>query len=102
MQYRKKAYVATLNSDCKNAFTASVAYFVDSPYLDFVTLAKIKNAGYSQSNGVGTEITPGNPANQENYTIRCFDVDNAWVVDAAFVVVKDGTMTMTSAKIPSK
>ncbi len=33
MQYRKRGYVATLNSDCKNAYTASIAYFVDNPQL---------------------------------------------------------------------
>jgi type IV pilus assembly protein PilA len=31
IQYRKRGYVATLNSDAKNSYTASVAYVVDNP-----------------------------------------------------------------------
>ncbi len=29
--YRKRGYVATLNSDAKNAYTAAAAYFTDNP-----------------------------------------------------------------------
>ena len=39
IQYRKRGYVSTLNSDCKNAYTASVAYTVDNPDVTEIKLA---------------------------------------------------------------
>jgi prepilin-type N-terminal cleavage/methylation domain-containing protein len=48
IQYRKRGYVSTLNSDCKNAYTASVAYTVDNPDVTSITLAALTDSGYSQ------------------------------------------------------
>ncbi|MFZ3071669.1 MAG: prepilin-type N-terminal cleavage/methylation domain-containing protein [Thermodesulfobacteriota bacterium] len=55
--YRKRGYAATLNSDAKNMFTASQAYFVDSPgaTVDCSSVGdgtKLGSGGYSQTVGV--------------------------------------------------
>ena len=52
MSYRKRGYVATLNSDAKNAYTASAAMIVDDPNLAAMTVAGLEAAGYTQSAGV--------------------------------------------------
>jgi type IV pilus assembly protein PilA len=96
MQYRKRGYIATLNSDCKNAYTASVAYFVDSPYLTAVSVDQLTNAGYAQTNGVGVAITPDD---QENYTISCYDNNSAWNVLPANVNVNAGIMILEPSKL---
>ena len=49
--YRKRGYVATLNSDAKNVFTAAQAYLVDYPDAT-VTLANAQGAGYTASASV--------------------------------------------------
>ena len=49
--YRKRGYVATVNSDAKNVFTASQAYLVDYPDAT-VTLANAQGAGYTASASV--------------------------------------------------
>jgi len=98
MQYRKRGYVATLNSDCKNAYTASIAYFVDNPQLLAITTAQLANAGYSQTTGVVTSV---DPTNQENYIITCESLNNAWAVPPAIVTVAEGEMTLTLSRIPT-
>lgn len=51
-QYRKRGYVATLNADVKNAYTAAQAYFIDNPASNAVTCANMKTSGYTPSAGV--------------------------------------------------
>jgi type IV pilus assembly protein PilA len=48
-EYRKRGYRAELNSDLKNAFTASQAYFSDYPAATVDALAKISGYGYRNS-----------------------------------------------------
>ncbi len=43
IQYQKRGYIATLNNDCKNAYSASIAYFVDYPSAASTTLPELKN-----------------------------------------------------------
>ena len=50
--YRKRAYVATLNSDAKNAFTASAALIADNPTLAAMVEADLIGAGYTKSSGI--------------------------------------------------
>jgi type IV pilus assembly protein PilA len=54
--YRKRGYVATLNSDAKNAYTASAALIADNPTLAAMDLAALQGAGYTPSNGVTTTV----------------------------------------------
>ncbi|MBA3017389.1 MAG: prepilin-type N-terminal cleavage/methylation domain-containing protein [Proteobacteria bacterium] len=51
LSYRKRGYVATLNSDAKNAYTASAAMIVDNSAAT-ITPAGLALAGYTASAGV--------------------------------------------------
>jgi type IV pilus assembly protein PilA len=51
-EYRKRGYRAELNSDLKNAFTASQAYFSDYPAATVDSLAKISGYGYQKSSNI--------------------------------------------------
>jgi type IV pilus assembly protein PilA len=52
--YKKRGYVATINSDCHNAFTASASWLVDNQAAVAVTLANMQTGGYVPSAGVTT------------------------------------------------
>jgi type IV pilus assembly protein PilA len=96
IQYRKRGYVSSLNSDCKNAYTASVAYVVDHPNASAIALGDLQSAGYSQTAAVTTATTSldGNSG-----TITCTGAAG-WGVDAATITVTSGVMTLTVSKIP--
>ncbi len=66
--YRKRGYVATLNSDAKNAYTASAAMIADNPSVAAMTLATLQAAGYTPSTGVTTTVAFTSAA---AYTITC-------------------------------
>jgi len=66
--YRKRGYVATLNSDAKNAYTASAAMIADDPSVAAMTLATLEAAGYTPSTGVTTTVSFTSAA---AYTITC-------------------------------
>ncbi|MBN1364054.1 MAG: prepilin-type N-terminal cleavage/methylation domain-containing protein [Syntrophaceae bacterium] len=95
IQYRKRGYVSTLNSDCKNAYTASVAYTVDHPSVSAdYTLTDLVEAGYSQTGGV----TLTSAVNGNDGTITCAG-STSWGVNAATVTVTAGVMTLTASSI---
>ena len=58
LSYRQRGYVATLNSDAKNAYTASAAMIVDD---SGVTIAEMNTglvaAGYTASSGTSFLVT---------------------------------------------
>jgi prepilin-type N-terminal cleavage/methylation domain-containing protein len=45
-QYRMRGWVASINSDAKNAFTASAAMIADDPALGAMTCANLTTAGF--------------------------------------------------------
>ena len=97
IQYRKRGYVSTLNSDCKNAYTASVAYTVDNPEAvkaDYI-LSALASSGYSQTTGVTT--TPSLDGNDG--TITCAG-PSGWGVTSATITVTSGVMSLTASSIP--
>lgn len=51
-QYRKRGYVAMLNADAKNAYTAAQAFLIDNPNTTTPTIANLQTAGYTPSAGV--------------------------------------------------
>jgi len=96
IQYRKRGYVSTLNTDCKNAYTASVAFTVDHPSAQNITLSQLQDAGYSQTAGVTT--TPYYLSDTSGI-ITCSG-PSTWGVSEAFVTVdSDGRMTLTPSRI---
>jgi type IV pilus assembly protein PilA len=94
IQYRKRGYVATLNSDCKNAYTASVAYTVDHPDVATIGLTDLTVSGYSQTTGVDT--VPGSLSGNSG-TITCSNT--TWGVTNAVVTITNGVMAMNASKI---
>ncbi len=50
--YKKRGYVATINSDCRNAFTASTSYLEDNPAAVTLAGVSLTNSGYIASHGV--------------------------------------------------
>jgi type IV pilus assembly protein PilA len=95
MQYRKRGYVATLDSDCKNAYTAAIAYFVDNSGATDIDVAALVYAGYSQTDNVS--LAP-DFTDQDNFTLTCSGPE-AWNVTNAVVTVTGGVMTMTQSSI---
>ncbi|MBI5902020.1 MAG: prepilin-type N-terminal cleavage/methylation domain-containing protein [Deltaproteobacteria bacterium] len=60
--YKKRGYVAMLNSDAKNAYTAAMAYFADNPSGTIAAACtEIYTAGYTASAGTtcASTITSG-------------------------------------------
>ena len=95
IQYRKRGYISSLNSDCKNAYTSSVAYTVDHPAVtDNYSLADLKTAGYSQT--VGVTLTPA--LNGNAGTITC-DGTASCGVNSALITVTSGVMTLTASSL---
>jgi type IV pilus assembly protein PilA len=52
VQHRARGYKAALNSDLKNAYTASQAYFSDYPSATINAATKVTNFGYTPSTDV--------------------------------------------------
>lgn len=97
IQYRKRGYVSTLNSDCKNAYTALVAYTVDAPNNSPIILDEIVAGGYSQTTGVTTAVDAACDGN--DCTITCSNA-TGWGVDNAVINVVSGVMSLTPSRIP--
>jgi len=95
IQYRKRGYVSTLNSDCKNAYTASVAYTVDNPEATSISLDNLRSSGYSQTTGV---ITATSGLNGNSGTITCAGL-SGWGVTTATITVTSGVMSLTASSI---
>ena len=95
IQYRKRGYVSTLNSDCKNAYTASVAYTVDNPDVTAIDLPALTDSGYSQTAAVTT--TPAS-LNGNSGSITCAG-PTGWGVTSATITVTSGVMSLTAASI---
>jgi len=97
IQYRKRGYVATINSDCKNAYTAAIAYSTDHPTEMVDTVDKLKTGGYTNSVGVTPSITG---SEMSNFTIICTG-DTNWGLSksTAEVQVTSGEMVLVPAEI---
>jgi type IV pilus assembly protein PilA len=92
-QYRKRGYVATLNSDAKNAFSASSAVLADDPAVT-VTVALMQVAGYMPSQGVTPTIAF---TDSSNYTITITGDTNWGLSGNVAVINQDGEFTTKPA-----
>jgi type IV pilus assembly protein PilA len=95
IQYRKRGYVATINSDCKNAYTAAIAYSADHSGTTVGT-SDLAVGGYSQSTGLSTTVTSW--TNDSNFVISCSGSSN-WGLggpNATYTVV-NGTLSVVPA-----
>ncbi|HLA28295.1 MAG TPA: prepilin-type N-terminal cleavage/methylation domain-containing protein [Syntrophales bacterium] len=57
-QYRKRGYNSSAKADAKNAYTASQAFFSDSP-ASTVTAGLLTSYGYKPTVGVGLAVSAG-------------------------------------------
>ena len=96
--YRKRAYVATLNSDAKNAFTASAALIADDPALAAMAVADLEGAGYTTSNGVTPTVAF---TNASAYTITLTGTVGWGLGTNAATIDQDGTLTPAAAEAPA-
>ena len=55
-KYRTRAFVTELNSDLKNAYTASQAYLTDNPSETVDSVAKLAEGGYNPSANITLEV----------------------------------------------
>ncbi|MDQ1238202.1 MAG: type pilus assembly protein PilA [Thermodesulfobacteriota bacterium] len=84
--YRKRAYVATLNADAKNALTAASAVFADNSNAT-LTAALINNAGYQNSEGVTLNAS----GNSNLYTVNCSGPAGWGLTTSSSILNSDGT-----------
>ena len=96
IQYRKRGYVATVNSDCKNAYTAAIAYNSDHPGTA-IDLPELTVGGYSQSTGVETAVPTWN--NESDFQITCAGNSNWGLGQNATYTVANGTLNVTPAAL---
>ena len=88
--YKKRGYVATLNSDIKNAFTASAAYLSDHPTAAAMDAAALTGSGYTPSSGVTPSVTFTSAA---AYTITVTGAAGWGLSKATAEITNNGTMT---------
>jgi type IV pilus assembly protein PilA len=88
--YRKRGYVATLNSDAKNAYTASAALIADDPTLGAMALADLQGAGYTPSSGVTTAVAF---TATDDYDITCTGLDAWGLTTNVATIDQDGALT---------
>lgn len=98
-KFRRKSFSASLNSACRNAVTASMAYFIENPNADNLTSEMLETSrlGYVDTPGVLLEVTSF--TEQDNFSLRCSDEYGTIGVSPATVDVVDGVMTLTLSKI---
>jgi len=70
-QYRRRGWAATLNTDVKNAYTASAALIADNPSVAMAgDCSDLQAAGYQPTTFGGTALTCANSfTDTNNYTI---------------------------------
>lgn len=99
MMYRRKGFAAQLNSACRNAVTASMAYFIANPYADNLTSELLENGrlGYTDTPGVLLEVVFFD--SQETFSLRCSDEYGTMHVTPSHVDVVNGRMTLSLSKL---
>ena len=95
VQYRKRGYVAAINADAKNAYTAANAYLVDNPSAASETLASLQSAGFTPSTGVTTDVTAWTSSSA--FTITSTNSTAGLVAPTATYAVLGGVLTVTAA-----
>ena len=94
VQYRKRGYVAAINTDGGNAFTAANAYLIDNPTGSVDTLAKLQAAGFTASSNVSTTISW---QDSSNYTITSTNSTVGLTTSTATYALTGGILTVTAA-----
>jgi len=91
-EFRKRGYVATLNSDAKNAYTASAAIIADGKSPS--TIALIQAAGYVPTPGVIPTITY---TDDSDYVIKITEKTGWDLGKPTAEIDQDGLLTPAAA-----
>jgi type IV pilus assembly protein PilA len=97
LQYRKRGYVAAINSDCKNAYTAAIAYNTDHPSATLATGdGDLKTGGYTPTSGVSATVTSW--SSESDFLITCTGL-SSWSLgkSTATYTVTGGALTVSQA-----
>jgi type IV pilus assembly protein PilA len=95
IQYRKRGYVAAINSDAKNAYTASVAWIVDHPTTPPAGSADLITAGYNPTNGISASVAG---SGTDAYTITVTG-NSGWGLSTSTAIygLSNGALTVNAA-----
>jgi prepilin-type N-terminal cleavage/methylation domain-containing protein len=96
-QYRMRGWVASINSDAKNAFTASAAIIADDPQLVAMTCDNLTTAGFRLTDTPNGNTCAMTYNSVSDYTISISGKD-AWGIAAnggvnTATINQDGTYT---------
>jgi type IV pilus assembly protein PilA len=94
-QYRRRGWVSMVNTDAKNAFTASAALIADNPQLAAMTCAALQTAGYTPSTGVTCNAP--NFVSTTNYTLSFSGLGDWGLTQATAIINQDGAYTQKAA-----
>ena len=95
VMYRKRGYVAAVNADGKNAYTAANAYLVDNPAASVTTLAQLEASGFTPSPNVTTTISTW--TDSSDYTITSTNSTAGLTTPTCTYAVANAIVTITSA-----
>lgn len=93
--YRRRGWVAMINSDAKNAFTSSAAMLADNPNLTTMDCTLLQNAGFVQSAGVTCGMTF---TSMSAYTISVAGNDAWGLSQATATIDQNGALTPAKAQ----
>jgi len=94
-QYRRRGWVATINSDCKNAYTASSAWIADNVNTTVVPdITDFQDAGYQPSGGVTCEV---DWTSATDYTITCEGNSDWDLADSTCEIDAEGVFSPAKA-----
>ena len=94
-QYRKRGYAAAINTDAKNAYTASTVCILDNSAGACNTLAKLQSAGFAASPDVTTDPTAW--TDSSNFTITSTNATVGLTKPTATYAVTNGILAVTLA-----
>lgn len=92
--YRSKGFMTQVRSDAKNAFTATLAFFADSPAGN-PAIGDLGNNGFTATNGITTTITSAGAAASPIDFIITSSCTTATNCGGTYVLDQDSTVTDT-------
>ncbi len=95
IRYRKQGYVAAINADAKNAYTAANAYLVDNAAGSVDSLNKLEVAGFTPSPNITTTITTW--TDSSDYTLTSTNSTAGLTTPTCTYAVNSGLLTVTPA-----
>ena len=92
--YKKRGYLATLNSDAKNMFTAASSWCSTTPLPAGMTVANLQTSGYTQTADVTPSVTF---VDCSNYSVTATGAVSWGLTGNVATISQAGTMTTVPA-----